>query len=379
MNAPNPLRSASGGVSAQYDPAGRLVELNQSASTRFLYQDDQMAAEIANPSGAVQRRYVWGDGPDELITWYEGAGTSDRRWAVADERGSVVAYTGASGAALAINSYDEYGIPAAGNIGRFQYTGQAWLSELGMYHYKARVYSPTLGRFLQSDPIGYGDGMNMYAYVGGDPVNMSDPTGKASWVTAGPITCVGQWSAVETNGYRDGFYFHAASCFAEPGPRETITRERSERAERIPDKKPEPCPAPNVVSLGAAADAFFGPGVGANLTLSVDLSQWTMALEFGLGPGVGFGAGLGGEFGFSQDALKSDFDVVQETNFMVGILGGSINHGSILGGQGKGAASIASDIVRPSHVRGSIGVGFDVNHTLEAKGTIATPSLNPAC
>jgi len=29
-------------------------------------------------------------------------------------------------------------------MGRFQYTGQIWLSELGMYHYKARIYSPTL-------------------------------------------------------------------------------------------------------------------------------------------------------------------------------------------------------------------------------------------
>ncbi|WEK02357.1 MAG: RHS repeat-associated core domain-containing protein [Candidatus Sphingomonas phytovorans] len=66
--------------------------------------------------------------------------------------------------------------------GRFQYTGQIYLSEMGMYYYKARIYSSRLGRFLQTDPIGYKDQNNLYAYVRNDPIGGRDPTGSCTLV-----------------------------------------------------------------------------------------------------------------------------------------------------------------------------------------------------
>jgi len=51
---------------------------------------------------------------------------------------------------------------------------------VGLYFYKARVYDPMTGRFLQNDPIGYESDLNMYAYTRGDPVNRSDPSGMAT-------------------------------------------------------------------------------------------------------------------------------------------------------------------------------------------------------
>ncbi len=171
------MTSASAGFGSAgftYDNLGRLRGSTGSTTRRYLYDGQQVIAEY-DGSGVIQGRYVPGLGLNDVVTSYDAGG--NRSWLLSDERQSVVALTNGSGAAFVTNTYDEYGVPAASNAGLFQYTGQMWLPDAQLYHYRARAYAPQIGRFMQTDPIGYGAGANIYAYVGGDPVNMIDPLG----------------------------------------------------------------------------------------------------------------------------------------------------------------------------------------------------------
>jgi len=141
-----------------------------------VYSGSRLIAEY-DAAGNLIARHVHGPGIDEPIVSYTGNGLTDKTWLYADHLGSIIAAADAGGVAARIVSYGPFGQPNSLDGARFGYTGQQYLAGLGLYHYKAREYSPSLGRFLQMDPVGYLDDLNLYAYVGNDPVNFIDPSG----------------------------------------------------------------------------------------------------------------------------------------------------------------------------------------------------------
>ncbi|SDV99606.1 RHS repeat-associated core domain-containing protein [Nitrosomonas eutropha] len=181
--------------SLAYDGAGRLRQTTLAGTvTGLTYDGVELVAEY-NSGGTLLRRYVHGPGIDEPLVWYEGTTTTAKTWPYQDQLGSVIGTANSAGTSTAIHSYGPFGEPNTTTGIRFRYTvtGQQFLGSLNLYHYKTRFYSPALGRFLQTDPIGTTDDLNLYAYVGNNPINFSDPSGLIAAEAQMLMGKVGSW------------------------------------------------------------------------------------------------------------------------------------------------------------------------------------------
>ena len=175
-DARNQLTSISGpGLSAsfQYDSFGRRISKTvNSVSTSYLYDDLNVVQEL---SGATPTANMVTFGVDELFTRTDSAGSFNH---LLDALGSTVALTDSSGAIQASYTYEPFG--STTTTGTSSNTSQFTAREsdaAGLYYYRSRYYSPSLQRFISEDPIGIAGGINQYAYVNNDPVNLSDPGG----------------------------------------------------------------------------------------------------------------------------------------------------------------------------------------------------------
>ncbi|WP_395714457.1 RHS repeat-associated core domain-containing protein, partial [Reyranella sp.] len=187
-DAENRLVSATGAgniASYAYDGRGwrKRRTVNGTTTISVTDADNREVLEYDGSNGAILRWYAYGVGPNDVLNQTNVPGGT-RSVFLPDIQGSVIA-TYSSAGTLVKAAYLAYGGSAAA-ASPFGYTGQRLESESGkLYYYRARHYSTALGRFHQTDPTGYRSGANLYAYVGNDPLNATDPTGLAADAASG--------------------------------------------------------------------------------------------------------------------------------------------------------------------------------------------------
>ena len=93
--------------------------------------------------------------------------------------------------------YGEVAVEDANHPNPYMFAGVRYDIEIGLYYNRARYYNPFTGRFLKTDPIGYGAGMNMYAYCGNNPTNFVDPSGLKSYEFTIPLSVITDLNAPE--------------------------------------------------------------------------------------------------------------------------------------------------------------------------------------
>ena len=192
------IKSPTGTVLASfsYDALGRRqAKTVGGVGTGYVYDGANIVQELNGPAlnnsvpANVRASYISG-GIDEVFAQLSGTGAGAKVVSyLRDALGSTVRLTDGAGNKLVDYTYDPYGVTTADAAPNnpFQYTGRENDGN-GLYYYRARYYSPGMARFISSDPIGLGGGINTFGYVGGNPISKIDPGGLS------PISLGEGWS-----------------------------------------------------------------------------------------------------------------------------------------------------------------------------------------
>ena len=170
-------------ASYSYDALGRRTAktLAGAAAVQYLYDG---ANAVQETQGSTVNPILTGLAMDER---YARNDTGGRSYFFTDALNSTIALTNPAGAITQQYSYDPYGNTTASHAGftnPYQYTGRE-ADGAGLYYYRARYYSPGMGRFISEDPIGFGGGsLNFYGYVNQQPTGYVDQDGMGK--TSGP-------------------------------------------------------------------------------------------------------------------------------------------------------------------------------------------------
>jgi RHS repeat-associated protein len=173
-------------ASYAYDAQGRRKSKTVGSTTTIYVTDtdNREVLEYNGSSGALGTRYsdapAAAFGPDAVLNQMTIGGS--RQTLIPDVQGSIAATLDSGSGALTKIGYQAFGEHPSLAAGSYRYTARRYDAETagstaqpsGLYYYRARIYSPTWGRFLQPDPIGYQAGTNLYAYVNNDPLNLVD-------------------------------------------------------------------------------------------------------------------------------------------------------------------------------------------------------------
>lgn len=188
----------------EWDAGHRLVAVNSgNQRTEFCYDGDSHLTgirQLVNGAEVSHRLFVWDGGRicEELDTngvvtkrfFPQGVQLADgpnagNYYYTRDHLGSIRELTDSGGNVRAEYAYDPFGVrtKVSGDLDSdYGFAGMFWSSEANLSITHFRAYDPTLGRWLSRDPLRNAEltqGPNLYAYVGNQPIAMTDPEGLA--------------------------------------------------------------------------------------------------------------------------------------------------------------------------------------------------------